>query len=272
MITNPKTESGVSLRRIPDYVSHLRQSYEDTSIDAQVLLFKGLDERFLDVSGLQLSCRISRDQMEILARFRRHDSQLDDETWKMMMSHPYGDYLRPLQNANRELGLALSNVSRAFSHISGAYHGELKVKSEDRLARLLAEFESLSDDFGDMQENLPMPRTPCHVRQQALSMLNRDFQIVIDQISDLRSCFTADEIGEDMHGKLLAQEEELRRVKAMVAKCRDNPSQKMTEKSKQIHQRVSAVFDALQSLRLECKEALKRRGFQFYNRCGHPVE
>jgi len=133
----------------------------------------------------------------------------------------------PLRHLSEGLQRALNGLNETSGRIDGYFHGELKVKTEDRLNRLKANAQAMLEAIQQAALEQEPPRSPYAIRQQGLSSLHRDFVSLATLMGNLRRNFCAEPAIEHLMPAVYEQESRLCRLKAKVGRWRDNPSQKM---------------------------------------------
>lgn len=237
-----------------------------------IRLWRGFVHIMPEVESLCQSIRQVRDQFSLIDNAPRHDTMLDEETWHKVWAPPNNFVDWHLDSAARGLDVSLRHITRAARDISGEFKGQDKVRTEDRLARHLAEAKALIEHFRHLQMEIERPRQPYLIRQSSLSRLLLAVASVAEQTTLLRRSFTSEELPGDLLPVLAAQEAALLRLRATVARWRDNPSQKVTRKLEGCLEQVITIKERLNDLREVYYVEVKRLGVKFFNICGPVVD
>jgi hypothetical protein len=236
-------------------------------------LLQGLKQIVQDADSLPTACQFTRDQLLLVENAPRHDTVLDDATWKAVWGPPYyyrklGPFARPIT----ALKVSLANLMDAAEAARGQFRGQEKVRTEDRLARHVTEAQGLLAHFKQLQSELELPRQPYLIRQQSLSGLLSGIVDLLEQVMYLRKQLQAADYPDGLFVILTEQECAVRRLMGTVARLRDNPSQKMAEKLGQCLTRATAIKETLSGLKDAARAECKRQGMKFTGRCGEEID
>jgi hypothetical protein len=188
-----------------------------------------------------------------------HETQLSDEQLAAFGFDPCWDEVRTaIGLAYSDLQHAVSYAERAHAHIKGLLRGAAKHEYEELLARRVRANEDTLRKWEEFRETYNPPSTPFAIRQVALSALVEGCEDVArrtaeypqehrgsstDFLTEIKSCGNA-----------------LSKLKAKLAKLRDNPSQKMATVLEPCVAEAQAVFQRLQAV----MEAAKSRSGRPY--------
>lgn len=215
------------------------------------------------MSGLVRACEGSYRRISPLDTMPRHDSLLDagfmDETFSSAV-----DFSEALVAALASLKTSQHQISLALERICGCYTGSQKQRSEERLRRHRSEAEKLVSLFEQLRADYESPNRPFLVRKQILSSLLPKFTVVIDLLHSMRVELKALGAGEDI-GDF---EDEARKLRAQVARWRDNPSQKIGHNMHEWLERVRKLDADLAFKEAVCVMECLESGVKFDSRTG----
>lgn len=203
----------------------------------------------------------------LLDTLPRHDSQIPPDMVKLVASLSLDPYPRAFWAATRSLERALMAVQEAASEVDGVFHGELKAKLEDRLLRFQSEGEELKLAFIAAESSRPDPSKPFAIRQQSLAGLVTKVRFVQDNTAKVRRRTSAVEIGDEAFARLSDAVTRLHRLRADLARCRDNPSQKMGRRATEWQQEYACICALIESVKCKISYEYLRAGNHFGGRC-----
>lgn len=209
---------------------------------------------------LKTRTRFVAELMEILDGYPRHDSEIDETTWRRISRQPYHFPGEPLWSACEELQDALRLSRKAMELVQGSSYGDLKVKTEDRLERHIHESERMLADLTQLCWQQSCPRKPYQIRQGSLSALLRTISLTGDSLASLRKKLKGSRLNEPFYQCLCRWDDQIRSMKARIRKWRDNPSQKLGNKMRAIHESILIIDDEIDQVRTECLQILYKEG------------
>ncbi len=233
-----------------------------------VRLWKGLKPIITEAGSLSIACQHATTLVKLVDRAPRHDTYLVGEKWfGVAMGAAWGAEWS-VETARRQLRRSIEAIETARGAIKGQFRGETKVKTEDALTRHLAEAQRLLGTFEKLESAPQSPYQPYFVRQKCLSSMLLQIGILLDLMTPLRRQFNAEEFADGLFTQLIEQEAVLFRLRAKVAKWRDNPSQRLGAKLEVCLKQTVEIEDIMSRLRDAAEAECKRQGMQFFNRCG----
>jgi hypothetical protein len=232
------------------------QLHLSPSTRAHRSLLSGLLGIEMKIRQLYLACELAHQQLRVLDGAPRHDTLLDDETVKTLTAWPYDALRNNLSAVEEELKTSEWRLCRASEHIRGYFTGDLKVQAEDRLNRHLAEANKLLALFSELRSEYQPPNRPYLIRKQTLSGLLPLLSVIKDLLRDVRVTMKQEELDRKSYCALEGLIATAFRLRAQVARWRDNPSQKMAQKIDAWFEQVKAFREAFRTLHarsmLEC--------------------
>lgn len=238
------------------------------STQAHFRLLNGLNACSIQADHLYQRCKLAQDQIRLLDGAPRHDAVLDAEMLNTVTKFPYDALREHLACVNKDLATSAHTIRYAGSRIHGYFTGELKVKAEDRLKRHLVEAEELLAIFGQLKSDYEAPNKPYQIRKQTLSGLLPLFPAVLDPLRDLRKAIKSEPFDQPRYSVLLQLEATMIKLRAQVARWRDNPSQKMAGQIEVWFTQVKAFHDAINELQAVSMLECLRGGVQWGYRSG----
>lgn len=206
-------------------------------------------------------------KLTVLDEAPRHDTMLSDDELKRVQGVSFCPYSITFETVNRELHLTQQALERALGAVSGMFAGELKVKLEDRLARHVRENLALQETFAESSKEHRDARQPFAIRRQRVGRAHYSMTGLIERMKQLKQIAVDNALSEfiPIFEDLIPR---LYRMRSELAKCRDNPSQKMGRKSEQWSATMTHVEMQLTSISCKCQYEMLRLGSQFIGRTG----
>jgi hypothetical protein len=247
---------------LSDLIETLGHGY--TEENCPILRFwRGLQPLPHNVDCLAIHASSVQRNLALLDDAPRHDSILSDELLTKINTHVYD---LPFHRVHNRLKVSLSVIDEAFSSLKNVFRGDLKVKYYERLARHRAEAQNLIALFSEMPDD--GANQPFAIRQNLLAPLYHHLTDVLDQLTPLRRSVMDDTLPGTLFAELKEAEAELFRLRAAVAKWRDNPSQKLGKKMGHCVQRLEALRLTFARLNQNGQYECQQIGIKFYNRAG----
>lgn len=238
------------------------------SADPNVILYRDLRWINVEVGCLQLSCLAAKNQLAPLDAAPRHDTILEGELLcESVRSDP--EYAAAT-GAMRDLMRTLRILEEAQKQIQNVFTGDLKVQTEDRLARHAAEADALLGVLDTLLDR-DLPRQPHLIRQRRLTALLRDTITVIDMVQDTRQKIDSVDLDSALRAEFETHRTTLYQMRSAIRRWRDNPSQKMARHLELCVKQSDTVRNGLEELRVRTKQHLQGMGVAFFDRCGNVV-
>ncbi len=175
-------------------------------------------------------------------------------------------YRFPAQRAHNRLAHSLSVIDEAFAGLKNVFRGDMRAKYYDRLARHRAEAQNLVALFEEMPRD--NANQPFAIRQNLLAPLYHHFTDLLDQVTPVRRSVMNDPLPGVLFAQLKEAEAELFRLRACVARWRDNPSQKLGKKMEDCVKRMEVVWQTFVRLKQNGQYECQLLGIKFANRQG----
>jgi hypothetical protein len=252
----------------PDDAPQEALSEVDLSADPHVILYRDLRWINIEAGCLHLSCVAAKKLLTPLDSAPRHDTMLDGA---LLCESAGGDpEYAAVTGAMYDLIRTRRTLEEAQRQLQNVFTGDLKVQTEDRLARHAAEANALIGVFETVLAR-DLPRQPHLIRQRRLTALLRDTMTVIDMVQKTRHTIDSVDMDSGLRGKFETHRTTLYQMRSAIRRWRDNPSQKMARHMEHCVTQSNLVRDGLEDLRVNTKRHLQRMGVEFFDRGGNVV-
>jgi hypothetical protein len=238
----------------------------DEETNPHVQLLEGLGFVMLEAGCLTNACQDAMPLMKVLDQAPRHNTDLVDVKWRDTVDTIIGADRRVLAKAQLELRQSIEAIELARRAVYGQFRGEQKVKTEDAVTRHLTEAKQLLATFEEIETTQQAPYQPYQVRQKCLSQILLQIGVLLDLVIPLRRQFNVEQFPDGLFNKLMEQETALFRLRAKVAKWRDNPSQKLGAKFAVCLEQTTAIQTGFAQLKNAARTECSRQGIHFYRR------
>jgi hypothetical protein len=232
-------------------------------------LWRGLKE-ILQVAGvIRVMMRVANEQIAVVDKFPRHDSQISETELDFSIFRRCAiNTSSTLSSAIFELKQAQESLQRAKHRIDNRLHGTDRVSITDRLERHLHEGQALLESLQARAQTCAVTYKPFEVRRQYMMSLLLDLNDLHARLTHLRAQCKGYKLLDQPCEQLLQHAEQTGRLRAKLAKWRDNPSQKLGAKMSQEYQQFEAMRLAIEELRNVAETRCRQLGVKFYNRQG----
>jgi hypothetical protein len=260
----------VSTHSIPSFPTSKTVALFLQCIDEKphIQLYEGLKFVVFHSDWLPHAINEATKLIKLVDQAPRHDTYLVDEKWSATVTGIMSGDKWILERAQKELQLSIESIAAAYKAIYGQFRGETKVKTEDALARHLAESQRLLANFAELEVTPQGPYQPYQIRQKCLSKLLLEIGAVLDLLTPLRRGLNAEQFPDGLFTQLVEQEAALFRLRAKLSKWRDNPSQKLQAKLEVCREQAIAINERLSQIKALARAECKRQGIKFYTRAG----
>lgn len=187
------------------------------------------------------------DRLSPLDELSGHDVALSDEQMEA------GGFDLRRDAVKTSVGLALVDLQHsvrhaqaAYDHVRGLLRGSAKHDFEELLARGVRSNQDRLDRMQRFYDGYIPPRTPFGIRRVQLSSLTEHCWDVAERTKAFRC--EQDGISADFLQSIRNAETQLFALKGVIAKLRDNPSQKMAQPLRDCTAQAQAVFATLSSV------------------------
>jgi hypothetical protein len=229
-------------------------------------LWDGLTFPLFETTNMERFWSWRCDELKLLDKAPRHDTVLDNKILSRLDEESLGLNSSTLNRVARELACSLESLENAVKCSRGRYRGEAKVKLEDRLVRHLEEAHSLFSVVDEMWAAKDRLRQPYLIRQQIFVNLLVDIMEILDRLVPLREKLVKEGLPASSMEHLDEQIAGFCRLRGILSRWRDNPSQKMAAKFDACHGDVAKLKQGLTDLQQEAKAECKKQGMRFYQR------
>lgn len=245
-----------------------QEALSDLSADPHVILYRDLRWINVEAGCLHLSCVAAKKLLTPLDSAPRHDTMLDGA---LLCESAGGDpEYAAVTGAMYDLIRTRRTLEDAQKHLQNVFTGDLKVQTEDRLARHAAEANALISVFETVLAR-DLPRQPHLIRQRRLTALLRDTIAVIDMVQDTRHKIDSIDMNSTLREEFETHRTTLYQMRSAIRRWRDNPSQKMERHMELCVRQSDNLRNGLEELRARTKRHLQGMGVLFFNRCGTVV-
>jgi hypothetical protein len=214
-------------------------------------LNQAVKRRSSDRIGLEGALQNLKRIFQILDSAPRHDTEFSEDEADKLTLQACGPYAGAFQAGISKIEAAIAELREGVQAIEGVFGGELRATLDEPLRRRLEELEILQGKFTVAWMKHRRPTKPFELRQQNLITIILRLNPELEDVVSLRACFPVGKIGSESHQRLCDAEQRLRRIRSQMAKCRDNPSQKMGRQAVFWCDEYTAVRCLLESVR--CK-------------------
>jgi hypothetical protein len=202
-------------------------------------LWKNLE---ISLKVLRMNAATAVDVITVVDRAPRHDSLLDNASTREIAQRCKQAAL--IQRVQMSIQDASTIIAQALSAVAGNFHGELRVRTEDRISKHLKDTIDLLGSLEETRELISMPQQPFLVRQLFLSDMLIYIPPVLRYLKDLR-VYLGSVPDDQLLAKVAAFETRLNRMKAVVTRWRDNPSQRVSRRLSSLQQEIDAFYASL---------------------------
>jgi len=248
----------------PEPTSAERLERENANV--HVRLLEGLRFIILEAGSLRSACLDAMPLIRVVDQAPRHNTPLVGEKWNEVADSIICADRQVLGKAQLELRQSINAIELARRVVYGQFRGEQRVKTEDAVTRHLTEAKKLLATFGKFETTPQAPYQAYQVRQKCMSRILIQIGVLLELLSPLRRQFNAEQFPDRLFDKLMVQEAELYRLRAKVAKWRDNPSQKLEAKFAVCIEQSAAIQRGLAQIKNEARAECDRQGIRFYTR------
>ena len=220
------------------------------------------------IGSLRLNCQSTASRLSPLDDVARHDVVLSLPELERLGLNNCDPRQGALSGLSSGLNQALETMNHASSRIDGYFHGELKVKTENRLNHLKADVQRMLAAMVLLAEEQEPPRTPYLLRQQGLSIFHCELTHLATSMGNLRRKLGKEPGLEQLMSTFCKQENRLCQVRAKVSRWRDNPSQKMRAKLELCLVEMVQLEEEASALLRETVVQAAKAGCRIFNRQG----
>ncbi|HEY9732329.1 MAG TPA: hypothetical protein V6C89_10480 [Drouetiella sp.] len=232
-------------------------------------LWEELKGAVQDANEIELNMHFACEQIAEVDKLPRHDTIVDDSEFDFALFNRCAvDEGSTLRGAIVELQQAQHRVEKARKQLAHRLSGIDKVNIADRLQRHLTEGQALLDSIRKRARFSKIVYRAFEVRRQYMMMLFIQLDSFHGDLTRMRAERKSIDVFESSCARLLLLAEQAARIRARVAKWRDNPSQRIGSKLRAEYLRFISVRKELNELRLEVQYDCRRGGTKFYNRQG----
>ena len=231
------------------------------------LAFEDLKQLASMAESFELECRLTRDRLHPLDDYPGQDTLIDKETWSRLSSHPFDLVALPLRFSMRSVAVSIRSLEEAHARIAGVFDEPIKARTEDRLAFALSGLKKLEADLEDVFPDLSQPRTPASIRQQSFGHLLKVLERFLNKVAEVRRGDYTKEVA-DLISAIVPHEEVMSLIRADLARWRDDPGQKMSEKAEGVYLQSIDLARFFKRLKVDFMVMCHHAGIGFYNRAG----
>lgn len=180
-----------------------------------------------DLPSLSIHAELLRDDMRTLDRRYTHEQVVGDQDRDAVWAHHLQGGTMALSSLSSHLKEALDVARAASADVAHIFAGELKAKTDERIARYIRSAESLAKGLKEANDVRHAAWRTYELRQLCLRALFKECNLLVEKLVELKRCYKGGGLSPELRSSFNAQVDLLLAARAKLAKVRDNPRQKM---------------------------------------------